>query len=268
MEREVHRASEVLSSKRASTRFQVIAEVADKQPAINQREIADAIGVTTQAVSEVLRELVDDGYVSKHGPGRYEVTNEGVDWLLAEVESLETYLTHVTEEVLETVEHETAIATDDIESGESVRLTMRDGVLLAQPGDAEGEASAVAVTSASAGEDIGISGWEGVIEYDLGTVTIVPVPDVRDGGSRKLDPAELDRLAATTNVVAAAGTEARAALGAIDRDPDLEFGTPQSVQEAALRGLDVLLVCVAPRIGEHAERLREYDIPYEFAELG
>lgn len=266
MVREVHRTSEVLASKRASTRFQVLAEVADNQPAINQREIADAIGVTTQAVSEVLRELVEDGHVAKHGPGRYEVTNEGVDWLLSEIESLETYLNHVAEEVLDTVDHDTAIATETIESGDSVRLVMRDGTLYATPGSDDDAARAVAVTDAAPDEDVGVSGWEGVIEYDLGTVTIVTVPDVRDGGSRHVSVETLAAATDDVDVVAAAGAEAQAALRRIDRSPDISYGTPLAVQEAALRGLDVALVCVAADVGEHTERLREFDIPHTFAD--
>ncbi len=263
MERETNRESEVLTSKRASTRFQVLAEVADKQPAISQREIAEAIGVTTQAVSEVLRELVDDGYVHKHGPGRYEVTNEGVDWLLGEVESLESYLTHVADEVLETVDHETAIATDSIEAGQLVRLTMQNGLLHADKGVKETAARAVAVTTAEPGQDIGVSDWEGVIDYDLGHVSIVAVPGVRDGGSRSIDLEVLMTIAEELDVIAAAGIEAEAALMRLELTPDLRFATPLAVQEATLRGLDVLLVCVDDRIGEHTERLREFDIPFD-----
>lgn len=263
MEPAAHRGSAVLASKRAATRFQVLAEVADKQPAISQREIADAIGITTQAVSEVLRELVDEGHVSKHGPGRYEVTTEGVDWLLTELETLDAYLTHVAEEVLGTVDHETAIATDDIEAGDAVSLSMRDGTLYAAPGAGEEEARAVAVTAAGAGEDVGVSNWEGVIDYELGTVTVVSVPDVRDGGSRAVDADALSGRVATADLVAAAGVEATAALDAAGCQPDVRYGTPLAVQEAALRGMDVLLVCVASRVGEHTERLREFDIVHE-----
>lgn len=266
MEREVRRVAEVLRSKRASTRFQVLAEVADKQPAISQQEIAEAVGVTTQAVSEVLRELVEDGYVRKHGPGRYEVTNEGVDWLLTEVERLESYLTHVAEEVLDTVDHETAIAIDDIDNGEAVRLSMREGTLHASSEVEEGDAKAVAVTAANAGEDVGIAGWEGVIDYELGQVTIVTVPDVRDGGSRRVDIEEISERIPQSEILASAGAEAKAALSRIDATADLCFGTPAAVQEAAARGLDVLLVCVQSRVGEHTERLREYDIPHEVVE--
>ena len=44
----------VLRSKRTATRYQILVEIADRQPAVNQQEIADAIGVTAQAVSGYL----------------------------------------------------------------------------------------------------------------------------------------------------------------------------------------------------------------------
>ena len=45
------------------------------------------------------------------------------------------------------------------------------------------KASAVAITGASAGGDVGLTDFEGVVEYDLGTVTAVSIPRVDSGGS-------------------------------------------------------------------------------------
>jgi len=100
----------VLRSKRNATRYQILVEVADRQPAVSQQEIADAIGVTAQAVSEYLRELVDQEYVEKHGRGRYEVTKEGVDWLITQTDALRGLVDHVAEDIVGQVEVETALA--------------------------------------------------------------------------------------------------------------------------------------------------------------
>ena len=69
----------VLSRKRESKRYLILIEIAKHQPAINQGEIADSIGVTSQAVSEYMKELSDSGHVSKLVMGRYEITPKGVD---------------------------------------------------------------------------------------------------------------------------------------------------------------------------------------------
>lgn len=260
------RPPEVLRNKRSATRFQVLATVAANQPAVSQREIADVIGVTTQAVSEYLRDLADLGHVRKLGRGRYEITKEGVDWLLSASEALEAYLTHLTGDILDAVEMDTAIATASIDAGETVTLWMDDGTLLANPGDDGGGATAVAVTSADADQEVGVTDWEGVIDYEIGSVTIVTVPTVSEGGSDRVDLDRLAEVAGDSDLVAAHGTEAIAALGRIECDPDVRYGTPAAVQEAAARGLDVLLVCVQSALTDHVERLDELDIAYELLE--
>jgi len=49
----------ILRSKREATRFQILVEIAEHQPSVRQQEIAEILGVTPQAVSEYIRELVD-----------------------------------------------------------------------------------------------------------------------------------------------------------------------------------------------------------------
>ena len=252
----------VLRSKRNATRYQILVQIAERQPAVSQREIADAIGVTAQAVSDYLQDLVEQGYVDKGGRGRYEVTKEGVDWLISQTDSLRTYVQHVSEDIIGQVDVETAVATTAIEEGQRVSLTMRDGVLHAAPG-ATGGATAVAITDADADQDVGITNVEGVVDYELGTVTVVSVPGVQAGGSSAVDPATVREFADAHDLVAVAGTEALAAIRAAGVDPDLRFGTADAVQEAATKGLDVLLLAVPDRLSAHTDRLREGNIGYE-----
>ena len=91
---------EVLDDKRAATRFRILVEIADRQPAVSQGEIADVVGVTSQAVSEYIRELVEDGLVVKEGRSRYRVTNEGVDWLLRSATDVRRFADRVADDVL------------------------------------------------------------------------------------------------------------------------------------------------------------------------
>ncbi|MFA9517186.1 MarR family transcriptional regulator [Halopenitus sp. H-Gu1] len=252
----------VLQSKRNATRYQILVEIAERQPAVNQREIADAIGITAQAVSDYLRDLIEQGYVEKHGRGRYEVTKEGVDWLISKTEELRGFITHVSEDVIGQVEIETAIATTDLAEGETVTLTMRDGVLRAMAGDTGG-ATAVAVTDAKTGTDVGITNFEGVVEYELGTVTAVSIPHVRDGGSSAIDPDRIVDLAADHDLIAVAGVEALVAARTADVDPDVRFGTVGAVREAATKGLDVLLLVTTTQLSAHTDELRDGNVSYE-----
>ncbi|GAB6860559.1 MarR family transcriptional regulator [Haloplanus litoreus] len=252
----------VLRSKRSATRYQILVGIAERQPAVSQREIADDIGITAQAVSDYLQDLIEEGYVRSPGRGRYEVTKEGVDWLITQTDALREFVTHVSEDVVGQVEIETALATASITEGEPVSLSMRDGVLRATPGGA-GSTTAVAVTDAEPGQDVGVTDFRGILDYDLGRVTAVSIPRVQDGGSAAVDTATITDHAAAADLVATAGTEALAAAHATNLDPDVRFGTPQAVGEAAARGLDVLLLAVADELSTHLDRLRDSNISYE-----
>jgi putative transcriptional regulator len=255
----------VLRNKRDASRYQILVAIAARQPAVSQQEIADVVGVTAQAVSEYVRELVESGAVEKHGRGRYEVTKEGVDWLISRTDDLRAFTEFVTEEVVGQVDADTALAEAPLDAGETVTLTMDDGVLHARPGD-DGNATARTLTAAEAGTDVGVAEFDGLLDYDTGTVTVVVLPDVREGGSRAVASEEIAALADDHDLLATAGVEALSAARGVDREPDVRFGTPDGVREAATRGLSVLLL-VGPRdLAAHTDRLRDGSVGYELVD--
>ncbi|ACM55629.1 DUF7839 domain-containing protein [Halorubrum lacusprofundi] len=255
---------EVLDSKRDATRYQVLVEIAARQPAVSQTEIAEAIGVTSQAVSDYVRDLVEHEYVEKEGRGRYTVTKEGVDWLISRTDSLEAYLNRVSSDVLGSVDVDAAIAMDDIAEGSDVGLLMRNGVLHANP--AGGTATAVTVTAAAAGEAVGVADFEGVVDYETGYVTVLPVPAVTDAAS--VAPDVLTATRPSESLLAVAGTEAYALAARADAHPDIRFGTVDAVAEAAVRGMNVLLIVTADQLPKHTARLRDENIPHEVLDAG
>lgn len=255
----------ILQNKKDVTRYQILVQIADHQPAISQAEIGETVGITAQSVSEYLRDLVEKQQVNKLGRGRYEITTEGVDWLISQTGELKDFIQYVSEEVIEQVEIETAIAVGDIAEGQTVSLSMQNGTLHATPG-ATGSSTAIAATDAKENRDVGVTDFQGLLEFELGQVTIVMVPSIQKGGSRSVDSAVIDEQAESHDLLAVAGTEALAAARAADLNPDLRFGTPAAVQEAALKGLDVLLISVTEASSKHTDRLRDHDIPYEVIE--
>ena len=253
-------AANVLESKRAATSYRILVTVAQRQPAVNQREIADTVGITTQAVSDYLGELRERGFVDKQGRGRYEITNEGVDWLISETDTLQAFAEYVAGEILEQVEVETALAGADLTEGERVSLAMRDGVLYAEPGTG-GSATAVTVTDAEARGAVGVTNVEGVIDYDLGTVTIVAVPGIQT--DERLADETVSDLAAEHDLLAVDAPEGLAAARSAGLEPDVRFGASSAVSEAATRGLDVLLLAASRAVSTHTETLREANVDYE-----
>ncbi|WP_276300443.1 winged helix-turn-helix transcriptional regulator [Halorussus lipolyticus] len=259
--------ADVLENKRAATRFRILAEIADRQPAVSQGEIAEAVGVTSQAVSEYIRALVDDGLVEKEGRSRYTVTKEGVDWLLQSAGDVRRYADHVTDDILGSVQEEAAIATDDVAEGDSVTLSLRDGLLHATPGE-EGPATGVATTDAEAGEDVGVTGFEGIIDFNPGSVTVYQVPPVRSGGSSATDAETLADACESADLVSATGVEAVVALRRADCEPATTFAGGEVAAEAAGRGLDAVVVATADIVGRVTDALRDGNVAYEVSELG
>jgi len=258
--------SDVLENKRSATRFRILVEIADRQPAVSQGEIADAVGVTSQAVSEYIRELVDDGLVEKEGRSRYRITKEGVDWLLSEAADVRRFADHVTEDILGSVQEDAAIATAAIEEGEPVTLTIEKGLLRATPGES-GPATGVATTDATAGTDVGVTGFEGIIDLEPGNVTVLQIPPVRSGGSRSVDLDALATQCEEVDIVTAAGVEAVVALRKAAVAIDTEFAAGEVAVDAASRGLDVLVASTTDNVGRVTDSLRDAEVGYEVSEL-
>lgn len=251
---------DVLESKRDATRLRILVAIADRQPAVSQGEIADAVGITSQAVSEYIRELVTDGLVEKEGRSRYRVTEEGVDWLFGAAGNIRQFADHVTEDVLGGVEEDAYISDGRITEGETVSLSVRDGLLHARPGDA-GTATGVATGDAKPGDVVGVTSFEGVIDFDAGHVTVVQVPPIRSGGLA--DPAELVAACADADLVVAAGIEAVVALRETDVDVETYFAPGEVAADAASRGLSAVVVATADAIGRVTDALRDGSITYE-----
>jgi len=253
---------DVLANKRAATRFRILVGIAERQPAVSQEEIADAVGVTSQAVSEYIRELVDDGLVEKEGRSRYRVTTEGVDWTLGAATDVRRFADHVTEDVLGSVREDAAIATAPIQEGQTVTLSMQDGLLHAAP-DPGGTATGVATTDAAAGAVVGVTGFEGVIDLDPGEVQVVQVPSVRSGRLDESALTDLEDVCGNADLVTVAGVEAVGALRSVDVEPACRFAAGEVAADAASRGLDVVVVASVDNVGRVTDALRDTGVSYE-----
>ena len=69
------------------------------------------------------------------------------------------------------------------------------------------------------------------------------------------------------DLVAVSGVEALVAARVAGYSIDIYFGTPMAITEAAMRGLNVLLIVTDSAILSHIDRFREAKISYEVIEL-
>jgi putative transcriptional regulator len=251
---------DVLENKRAATRFRVLVEIAERQPAVSQGEIAEAVGVTSQAVSEYIRDLVDEGLVEKEGRSRYRVTKEGVDWVFQAATDLRRFTDRVTDDVLGNVQEDAAFADADLEAGETVTLSLSEGLLHAAPGDDDG-ATGVTTTAAREGDVVGVTGFEGVIDLQPGHVTVVQIQPIRSGPVE--NTSEIAAACADVPIVTAAGVEAVAALRAADVEATTHFAPGDVAADAAARGLDAAVVTTQDAVGRITDALRDAGVAYD-----
>jgi putative transcriptional regulator len=256
----------VLQSKRESSRFQILVEIAAHQPNLRQKEVAERLGVTPQAISEYIKELVAEGMVSTDGRMRYSITKEGVEWLLEGAAELKRYARTVMEEVVSHVSVWTAIAEENLEEGDKVYLEMRGGLMYAHKKGGV-DATGVTISDAAAGEDIGVSDLKGLISLDEGTITICKIPRSQLGGSRMVNLDALKTLLDGKGMVGALGIEAIVALRKVRREPDVVFGAKESAVESAYHGVSSLIVSVDEQVPSLLNRLESEGLKYELLDL-
>ncbi len=256
----------ILLRSKEGTKFQILVEIAAHQPNIRQKEIADKIGVTPQAVSEYVKELVSEGLLSSLGRVRYKVTREGIEWVLTHATDLKKYTRFVMEDIVSHVAVWTAIAEEDVEKKQEVFLEMKNGLLYASP-EAKNTACGITISSAKKNEDVGVTDLKGIIGLEQVNITICKVPRVERGGSRNVNLEYLKRLAVTKPYIVAIGVEALIALKKADIDPDVFFGAKESVVEAAFHGLSSLIVSIDDEIHSLLNRLEDEGLNYEVIDL-
>ena len=257
--------STLLRSKREITRLQILVEIAEHQPAIRQQEVAQKLGVTPQAVSEYIRELVEEEMVAAHGRGHYSVTRSGIEWIQSQAEVLDAYARHIRRDVIQQVSTWTAIAATDLREGERVGVYMQNGFLYAsrEPRSAMGRA----VSDARAGEDVGVARLSGLIDHTEGVVNVCKVPRIERGGSRRVQKDLLRELVKDAGIVAAVGLEAYVALEQIGRRPDMFFGAREGVIEAAFHGIDCAIIIVDEEFTDFLKRLEGVGLTYKLHDL-
>lgn len=257
---------EILRNKNLATKFQILVEVANSGPNIQQRDIAKKLDVTPQAISDYIRQLVKEGLLTSDGRSRYRATTEGVNWVIKILRELRSYNTFI-EQAITNISVCAAVADGDLLEGQTVGLEMKEGLLFATEKVGDG-ARGIACSDARAGEDIGVSNIEGIVNLEIGKVTILKVPSIQRGGSRMIDIDRLKGEIGGRRLVGAIGIEALVALRKLDTTKLVyAYGVAEAAIEAANSGLCPLVVCVDDEALGLIRRLEEENIEYELIDL-
>ncbi len=253
--------TQLLRSTNLATKFQILVEVAANQPDIQQKDIAERLDLSPQAVSDYVRELVREGWLVSEGRSKYKITREGVDWMLKGLREWQNYYEAV-QKTIASVSVSAAVADCDISEGQEVGLLMRDGLLFAT-GDPKAEARGVAVSSVKKGEDVGVSNIDGIVKLEVGKVAVLRLPGIQRGGSRQTNFSRLKKVIEGKQLVGAIGIEALIALRKVGVEPTCLYGVREAVVEAARSGISPAVVCVDDDTSALLGMLEEKGIEYE-----
>lgn len=258
----------------ALTHFQILSEISKQDPHLKQKDLADKLGITIQAVSENIKTLIELGYItSKDGRSPYKITQEGIDKVKKDAITLRKY----SDSVLEIMNHYKtiwpAIAKENLKKDDIVGLYMDDGVLYAHK--KEENATGIVLDDAEENMDVALTNLTGIIDMSIGEVTVIIVPTIKDGGSKVTDINLIKNVyekgtnsGAKIDKIAVAGTVSRAIAKKLNLKIDIEFAAPQATANAARKGLNVLAICVGDMGKAFTRELEKEKIKFNIIDGG
>lgn len=223
-----------------SSRVLILLELR-RRPASRLRPLAEAVGLTQQAVSIYMKGLEAEG-LARRLDGGSRLTQKGEEWLEAEIGALKGFADRASRELVK-VETCVAIAGQDVHEGERVGLFMERGRLVARPAR-KSPSWGIAVRDASRGQDVFVRDLEGIVEIEEASLTILEAPAGEEGGSLSVDP---------TWVKAEAASRREAFWGALDEVGEgilrgagvawrFEFAPFETARSALARGASAVFV--------------------------
>ncbi len=248
----------LLRDKGEFTKFQILFEIMRNQPHIKQKDIADVLGITIQAVSKYFKKLSKEGFLEA-GSERadYRLTAKATAKLRDDLGNLENYVLSIKHEMK--IERALpALATQPVKAGEEVGIIMKEGIMYTVSKDnLAAEAKGIAMTNADAGEDIGLKNLRGKVKLRQGKILIIKLPSIRRGGSRTVDLAKVKAIYGEfkPDRVGVMGAVGRAVLNKLGLKADLEFGISSAAAIAASRGLNVLVLVVGRMVNRVIEEI-------------
>jgi putative transcriptional regulator len=265
---------EIFNKRREMVRFRVLSEISKDEPRLLQKDIAERLDITVQAVSENIKLLVSEGYIiSEGGKSPYKISQKGIAKLRHDALFLKKYLDTVFEAVDQYESVWSAIANENLNKSDKVTLFTYDGVLYASKSKKNPDAEVLENTKK--GEDVPLSSLGGTIDIKQGSVIIVILPTINQGGSRMCDFDLIESIYYETykdfaiekiDRFGVMGTVSRAVASKLNIPVDIEFVISSSSISAAKKGLNVMALVVGDMAKGFAKRLDNGNIKYNIVD--
>ena len=263
---------EILQKRGALTHFQILGEISKQEPNLKQKDLAERLNITIQAVSENIKILTEKGYItSNDGRAPYKITQKGI----AKVKKDAIILRKYSDSVLETMTYYKsvwpALAKEDLKEGDEVGLYMEDGKLYASL-NAQTSAFADVILDTKKGFDVSLTNLKGTIDIKNSKVLIVTLPLIKDGGSRSADMKLVKEIYTekyknygfeSLDKVAVIGTVSHAVANNLNIPIDIEYGVTSATVSAIRKGLNIFILCVGDMTKNITKELEDNDIQYQ-----
>jgi len=267
----IGRNMRILRDLRLSTKVLILYEMV-KEPGVGQRDLAAFLDVTPQAVSDYLKHMEEEDLIEREGR-EARPTMVGFQFLQEHLQELGDFIFQAMRDI-NVINSCPAIAGEDLKEGEPVVLELEDGYIVARKGK-WGPSTGIAGRDAKKGEDLAIRDLEGILEFTSGVVTVIALPSAIEGGTSVIDVDALKAQVeeAALGVVVAVDPVGVVAAKLADLGVDIYFGVDRATVDAALRGLNVLVLGGRDTIGDvvdavvaHNDR-SETQIEYSMTDL-
>ena len=218
------------------------------------KDIAKDVDISLQGVSEYLKILESSGFL-KNG----NVTPKGMEFLYTSLEDIGDFV-HEANKIIGKIKIAEAIAGENIKKGDKVGLFMENGYVYAYK--KESSSMGIAAMDAKKGEDLGVKNLKGIMEIDYGKIDVYVMPEISEGGSRKVDKEKIRKLIKGDKKVGVCGAVAYITLRDIAKI-DFEFAAVNSAINAAYRGISTLLFVSHEMLPYTLRILEDSDVKYE-----
>jgi len=238
----------LIRDKSFSTQILILYELYTK-PYSKLTPIAEKIGVTQQAVSEYMKNMIKQDLVQKID-GEYKPTIKGTYLLQKELSDLKNFVEERIDK-LSLIKNCVALAKTPIKSGDKVALFMDDGWLVAYT-NKQSSSMGIANNMAKVGDYITLGNLDGIIDHKVGKLYYFELPTPFTLKQNKIDTELIQKRIRTMNIdrIGILDAVAKSVCKKIGIKPDFEFGVIYAAIDAAQRGLNTAIFGYDEKIRE------------------